>query len=226
MDFDALKKHLSTLDTACVCDANKSLGLDLRAMDPGIRTFRRGLTLVGRAHTVRCHNDFLTVIKALGDAEAGEVIVIDSQNSTKAMTGELFPSECIRKGLAGIVNDGPCRDTAVVRALDLPYFARSVTCVPGTTDLLFETQIPITCGGVEVSPGDIVFGDDDGVLVASADVFAELLPAAAAVQANEDRALAAMAAGTSLLDMLNFKEHCANVEAGRESALRFKSQEA
>ena len=167
MDYDAIKERLLHLDTACICDADKALGLGLQAMDAGLRPIRTGLKLVGRAYTVRCRDDFLTVIKALADAAPGEVIAIDSQDSTKALTGELFPTEALRKGLAGIVNDGPCRDTAAVRAMDLPYYARSVTCVPGTTNQLGETQIAIRCGGVEVCPGDLLFGDDDGVVAAS-----------------------------------------------------------
>ncbi|MEE3258039.1 MAG: RraA family protein [Candidatus Latescibacterota bacterium] len=222
MDYDAIKERLLHLDTACICDADKALGLGLQAMDAGLRPIRTGLKLVGRAHTVRCHDDFLTVIKALADAQAGEVIVIDSQGSSKALTGELFPTEALRKGLAGIVNDGPCRDTAVVRAMALPYYARSVTCVPGTTNQLFETQIPIQCGGVEVRPGDILCGDDDGVIVGSDEVFAQLIPLAEEIQRKEDLLLKGMAEGRSLLEMLNFDEHCTKIRAGEKSALEFR----
>ena len=96
MDFEEIKRRLSLLDTACICDANK----DLRAIDPAIRPISTGLKLIGRAHTVTCHEDFLTVIKALRDAEQDEVLVIDSQGSRRALTGELFPTEAIRKQLA------------------------------------------------------------------------------------------------------------------------------
>ena len=106
--FDKTKQRLLKLDTACICDAGKVLNLNLRVMDSGIKPIRTGLKLVGYAHTVTCHNAFLTVVKALHDATSDEVIVIDSQNSQKALTGELFPTEAARKGLAGIVNDGPC----------------------------------------------------------------------------------------------------------------------
>ena len=105
MVFSQMKQRLLLLDTACVCDADKEQGR-LGVVDPAIGSVRRGLKLVGRAYTVRCHEDFLTVIKALRDAGAGEVIVIDSQNSRRALTGELFPTEARRKGLAGIVIDG------------------------------------------------------------------------------------------------------------------------
>ena len=215
-------EKLRQLDTACLCDAEKRLGLGLRVMSPALRPICAGLTMVGRAHTVRCHNDFLTVIKALRDAEAGEVIVIDSQESTRALTGELFPTEAKRKGLAGIVNDGPCRDTAVVREMEFPYYARLVCCVPGFTNELFETQVSITCGGVTVDPGDWVVGDDDGLLVGTEKEFLQLIPVAQEVQEKEGQLLKRMSAGTSLLEMVNFEEHSAAIKAGRKSQFEFR----
>jgi len=161
------------------------------------------------------------VIKGLKDAQEGEVLVIDSRGSRKALTGELFPTEAQRKGLAGIVIDGPCRDTETVRSLDIPYYARSIHCIPGTTSRLFETQIPVSCGGVVVNPGDIVFGDDDGLVVATAEEFAAVIPIAEDVQAKEQRLLEEMSKGVSLHDMLNFDEHCAKIRAGEESQLKF-----
>jgi len=217
MNFNDLKERLLALDTPCICDANKNL----RVIDPAIRPIRSGLQMVGRAHTVRCHEDFLTVIKALRDAAPDEVIVVDSQDSRLALAGELFPTEAMRKGLGGIVIDGACRDTAAIGRMDIPYYARSVNCVAGTASKIFETQIPITCGGVPVNPGDILFGDDDGVVVATGDELAAILDTAEEVQRKEHRLLAQMNKGASLLDMLNFEEHCANVQAGKESKLVF-----
>ena len=220
MGFSQIKQRLLQLDTACICDADKEQGR-LGVVDPAIGSISPGLKLVGRAHTVRCHEDFLTVIKALRDAEAGEVIVIDSQNSRRALTGELFPSEARRKGLAGIVIDGACRDTAAIRQLDVPYYARGVNCAAGTTNRLFETQVPINCGGISVHPGDVLFGDDDGLVVGSEQDFAETIPLAEQIQEKERGILEGMGQGRSLFQMLNFEEHCAKLEAGEPSKLQF-----
>ncbi len=221
MDFDEIKHRLSRLDTACVCDGYKALDKPVRAVDPAVRSITPGLRLIGRAHTVTCHEDFLTVILALRDAAPGEVLVIDSQGSRKALTGELFPTEARRKGLAGIVNDGPCRDTAAIRQLGFPYYARSVSAVAGTADRHFETQVPVTCGGVRVHPGDIVFGDDDGLIVTTPGEISEVIPVAEEVQRKEARMLSEMESGVSLVEMLNLDVHCANIRAGRESKLQF-----
>ena len=222
MNQDEIRKRLLNLDTACICDAGKALQRKLRVMESYMRPIHQGIKLVGAAHTVRCHDDFLTVIKALRDAEPGEVIVIDSQDSRKALTGELFPTEALRKGLAGIVNDGPCRDTSVVRNMKIPYYAKTICCSPGTANKLFETQIPVNCGGVTVHPGDLLFGDEDGVIVTDVNELSLLIPVAESIQQTEGRLLNQMQQGVSLFAMLNFDEHCAAIRAGKKSQLEFQ----
>ena len=98
-----LKQKMMTIPVAALADANKQLSI----LDSALRPVRAGLKLVGPAHTVRCHDDFLTIIQALNNSEAGEVIVVDSCGSTRALIGEIFTNEALRKGLAGLVIDGP-----------------------------------------------------------------------------------------------------------------------
>lgn len=217
MNFEELKTRLSKLDTAHIADADKSV----RVMDPGIRPVRAGLKLMGRARTAQCHEDFLTVIKALADATSNEVLVIDTQNSRTAVAGELFTTEAARRGLAGIVIDGACRDAKALAEIDVPVYSRSVIPVSGTASRLFETQISVECGSVRVEPGDIVFGDDDGIIVASESELDELIPVAEAIQRTEQTVLERMQRGGGLLEMLNFEEHYDNVKAGRHSSLQF-----
>ena len=93
--------------------------------------------------------------------------------------------------------------------------------IAGTTAKIFETQIPITCGGVIVNPGDIIFGDDDGLIVGSIDELSAAIPIAEEIQRKEDLMLEQMAAGVSLFEMLNFEEHYAAICAGKESKLEF-----
>lgn len=217
MEFEEIKARLSKLDTASLADANKGL----RVFDPAIRPVRTGLRLVGRARTVRCEGDFLTVIKALYDSVSGDVLVIDTQGTRAAVAGELFSTEAARRGLAGIVVDGAVRDTAKIQTLDFPVYARSVIPLSGTSAKISETQVPIQCGGVSVNPQDVVFGDDDGLIVATVSELIELIPIAEEIQRKEEAVLARMECGDSLFDMLNFHEHYENVKSGRASKLKF-----
>ena len=104
--------------------------------------------MVGRARTVRCRDDFLTVIKALEESEPGEVLVIDGGGGTRALAGELFATEAARRKLAGIVIDGACRDTPKLATLQLPVYARWVCPAAGTAQRLGATQQAVSCGGV------------------------------------------------------------------------------
>ena len=217
MDFATLRRRLLELDTACLCDTDKNLSV----LDAAIRPLSPGLKLVGRARTVVCEDDFLTVIKALHDALPDEVLVVDTRGSRRAVAGELFSKEAQRKGLAGLVVDGAVRDIAKIRAFGIPAYSRFVCPASGTTRRIFATQVPVQCGGVTVNPGDVLFGDDDGIVVGTEEHLAELVDAADAIQDLEARTVARMERGESLLAMLNFDEHYRAIEAGRESRLRF-----
>jgi RraA family protein len=217
MDLVKIRTLLAKLDTACFCDADK----EIRVLDPAIRPVRDDLKLVGRAHTVRCRDDFLTVIQGLKEAEPGEVLVVDGRGGQRALAGELFATEAARKELAGLVIDGAVRDVRTIRELELPVYSRFIHPNAGTTRQIAETQVSITCGGVKVRPGEILFGDQDGIIVLSEKELSSLLPKAREIQQKEEQVLARMSEGQSLLDMVNFDEHFDNIAARRPSKLQF-----
>jgi RraA family protein len=217
MDFDEIKERLSDLYVASICDADKNV----RAMDGGIRPLQEGVIMIGRARTVSCKDDFLTVIKALAEAEEDDILVIDGQGGTRALAGGLFSMEAERKDLGGIIVDGAVRDTDTIQSLDIPVFARHIFPVSGTANQIGQMQITVTVGGVTVAPGDIIFGDDDGIIVASTDELSQLIPIAEEIQKNEARVESRMKKGDSLVDMLNFSEHFQKVQDKQESKLAF-----
>ena len=212
-----LRQKLMTIAVAAIADSNKELSI----LDKNLRPVRPGLKLVGPARTVRCHEDFLTIIQALDNSETGEVLVVDSCESTRALIGELFTSEALRRGLAGLIIDGPVRDVESIRGLDIPVYARSFCPCSGTTIKLMDEQIPILCGGVEVKPGDILFGDDDGILVASEVDLLKVIDNALAIEEAERELLRKINLGTPLIEMLNFKEHVKALKSNINSSLQF-----
>ena len=212
-----LRQKLMTIAVAAIADSNKELSI----LDKSLRPVRPGLKLVGPARTVRCHEDFLTIIQALDNSETGEVLVVDSCESTRALIGELFTSEALRRGLAGLIIDGPVRDIESIRGLDIPVYARSFCPCSGTTIKLMDEQIPILCGGVEVKPGDILFGDDDGILVASEVDLLKVIDNALAIEEAERELLRKINLGTPLIKMLNFKEHVKALKSDINSSLQF-----
>lgn len=215
MNTQELLERTARVDPAALADANKSI----RVMSPAIRPMQTGLQMLGKAYTVRCHEDFLAVIAGLEEAAPGDVLVIDTQGSRAAVVGELFSLEAARRGLGGIVIDGACRDISTIRTLNMPVCARAVTPVSGTIRKLGERQSTIVCGGVEVAPGDIVFGDDDGIVVVTTAELAEIIDAAEAIKHLEQKVLDRLAQGTSLLSLLNFSEHQERVAAGDKSSM-------
>ena len=215
--MDTLLERLSTVDTTTLADAGKQL----RVMDGGLRPLRLGLKLVGRAVTVAAGEDLMPVLDGLARAGDGDVLVVDAGGTPRAMAGELFGSEAVRRGLAGIVIDGGCRDSNQLRELPLPFYARGLSPRAAPAQGVPGEPATVRCGGVEVAPGDVLVGDDDGIVVASSDELAAVIDAAEALQATEASMLASIQAGDSLFSRLDYEEHLARRRAGEESSLSF-----
>jgi 4-hydroxy-4-methyl-2-oxoglutarate aldolase len=191
-------ERLLQVEVSALCDADKTMPV----VDPAIRRMAAGDRMAGVARTVVAEDDHLPVYAALAEAVPGEVLVITTNGRGRAVCGELFTAEAQRRGLAGIVIDGYCRDLAGIRRLGLPVYARGTTPASGSVVARPGAGQTIVCGGVTVAPGDIVFGDDDGVVIAPPARIAAALTQAEATTAAEQAFLAAVAGGTSLHDLL------------------------
>ena len=138
-----------------------------------------------------------------------------------ALDGVALGRQAARRELAGLVIDGACRDTAQLEKLAIPVYARFANPRAGTAAIWAENQVPIQCGGVRVAPGEILFGDADGVIVASEAELLGALPRAREIQETEARIRARVEAGESLLALTNLEEHVGRLRRGETSALRF-----
>ncbi len=137
-------------------------------MSSEIKPLWPGAKLAGAALTVACRvADNLTLHKAIELAKPGDVIVVDAGGYKEAggMWGEIMALAARKRGVEGAVIDGAARDTAVLRAMGFPVFARTSSPGPTTKKTFGSINEPVVCGGVLVAPGDIILGDDDGVVV-------------------------------------------------------------
>lgn len=124
--------------------------------------------LLGTAFTIRMPaGDNLMLHAAMDIAKPGDVLVIDAGGyENRAIFGELMATYCRSRGICGIVCDGAVRDRAQLSALEnFPVYARATSPNGPYKNGPGEINVPISIGGVWVSPGDIVVGDSDGVLI-------------------------------------------------------------
>ena len=133
-------------------------------MDAEIRPLDSGYRMAGRAFTVNESNAICkNIFNEIGE---GEVLVVRGRDPERlGGLGFMICELIARRGAVGGMIDGGVQDTAKIKRLDFPVFSRYIVPTHGPIHLEGDTQVPIECGGVHVRPGDIVMGDDDGVIV-------------------------------------------------------------
>ncbi|MDP6345394.1 MAG: RraA family protein [Alphaproteobacteria bacterium] len=178
------------------------------AMAAAIHAIKPGYEMVGQALTVRAiAADISPLLYALSVARPGDVLVVDAGGHTdNAVLGGNMANEALARGMAGLVIDGAIRDVAEIRELGIPTFTRAVTPAGPHAGQVGEVGAPVSCGGVIVQCGDLVLGDDDGVVVVPRQRMAEVLAACQQTLAAEAEWQRRIAAGDSFRDILELPE--------------------
>jgi regulator of RNase E activity RraA len=207
-------RQLTKLNAAVLSDTLDSLGLMRQAMRPFVRPLDDTLMLAGRARTglympvyaapAAGENPYEVEIALVDDLRAGEVAVLACDGPTERMApwGELLSTASRARGAAGCVTDGLVRDVRQIRALRFPVFCGGI----GPLDTkgrarMVERDVPVQCAGVLVRPGDLVFGDVDGVVVVPREAEDEVLRRALEKVSGENHTREALQRGERLADV-------------------------
>lgn len=190
-------KGLTELGVATVHEAYSRTGLM-----HGIRPVTGGVTAGGTAIT--CLNfagDNLMLHAAIDIAQPGDMIIVAvTSPSSHGMFGELLATSARAHGVSGLVLDAAARDTAELRDMQFPTWARTVSAAGTVKASPGWVNIPVSCGGLVIFPGDVVVADDDGVVVVSQADAAEVLENAIRRRDREAALRPRFAAGESSLD--------------------------
>jgi 2-keto-4-pentenoate hydratase/2-oxohepta-3-ene-1,7-dioic acid hydratase in catechol pathway/regulator of RNase E activity RraA len=206
-----------------VSTASLSVALGRRGISnpfiEGLRPSRPDMRLLGYAYTLR----YVPLREDVRDADTSElnaqkraiesigpdeVLVIDARGEAGAGTiGDILVARALARGAAGIVTDGGMRDTGAVARLEIPtYYRAPHPAVLGRRHFPLETNVAIACGGALVMPGDVIVGDEDGVLVIPAALAEPVALDASAQESREAWALERVQAGESVRGVFPLSE--------------------
>jgi len=194
---------LAELGASTVHEADHRRG----ALDPTIRPIQTAARIAGSAVTVSCPpGDNLMIHAAVETCRPGDIlVVVTTSPSTDGMIGELLATSLRAHGVIGVVTAAGIRDTAELRAMKFPVWARAISSQGTVKASAGSVNVPVVCGGQIVHPGDAVVADDDGVVVVPRGRCTEVLEAGRARVANEDVKRAKLAAGELGVEMYGLR---------------------
>ena len=192
------------LRAATVYEAAGRIG----SVDPVIKPLVQHMRLLGPALTVRCHpRDNLMLHKALQIAQPGDIIVADTDGYPNAgYFGDLMATSAMARQIGGLAIDGCVRDSAEIIEMGFPIFCRG-TCMRGTVkQTLGSVNHPVLFGDVVVNPGDLVLGDNDGIVIIPRSKLEDVLEATRHRIEKEKKKAAALKQGISSVELNNLDQ--------------------
>jgi len=193
MDEISFATRLSMLDSCAISDALDSLGLAGAAT--GLARLTTDTRIAGSVLTVKLAagnppegSSQHLATRAIEAANPGDVIVIEQSTGIDAAGwGGVLSNAAQTRKIAGVIVEGPARDIDEAAALDFPVFARKATCITARGRVYEQAfNMPVTVGGIEVSPRDYVIADASGVVFIANDRVEEVITAAEKLAAREE----------------------------------------
>lgn len=194
-----------------VADLHEAMGAisgRIGLMSPKMRPVAPGQRIAGLA--VTSHNypgDNLMIHAALNVAEKGDVLVLVNGGVPQgALWGDVASTFAMQKGVAGVVADGPVRDTHAIPRMGFKVWSTVVSPAHPEKRGPGAVNVPVVCDGVRVMPGDIIVADDDGVLVIPPRIADEVAGRARARNDVESSIRARLRAGETLFDVMGMEK--------------------
>jgi 4-hydroxy-4-methyl-2-oxoglutarate aldolase len=197
-------ERFANFDPATLYEASGRRGM----VDPAIRPAWRGARVCGPAVTVECPpSDNLMLHVAVAHARPGVVIVATVGGYLLAGAwGEILTEAARARGVAGLVIDGAVRDIDAIEASGFPVFSRGLAIGSCTKERPGKLDAAIQLGGATVRPGDLVFGDADGLVIVEHDRIDDVYQAAAGRRRTELEIITKLREGRTTMELLGLKE--------------------